>query len=171
MSTAPRTALDNRYSAPEAAATGWQATLEVIEKAELSWICTVRTDGRPHVTPLVAAWLDGALYFHTGANEQKYANLQANPHVVIVTGCSHWDRGVDVMVEGEAELVTDHDLLRRLAQAYAGKWDGRWQLQVSDGGFGNPDMEGLHSEVFRVTPATVYAHSKGDPFSATTHRF
>src|SRR5215831_8479222 len=104
MSAAPRTALDSRYSAPDANATGWTETLQVIEDSELAWICTVRNDGRPHVTPLVAAWLDGALYFHTGAKEQKYANLRANPHVVIITGCSHWDRGVDVMVEGEAEL-------------------------------------------------------------------
>jgi nitroimidazol reductase NimA-like FMN-containing flavoprotein (pyridoxamine 5'-phosphate oxidase superfamily) len=171
MSTPASTALDKRYSAADATATGWQETLQVIEDAELSWICTVRADGRPHVTPLVAAWLDGALYFHTGAKEQKYANLRANPRVVIITGCSHWDLGVDVMVEGEAELVTDGDLLRRLAQTYASKWDGRWQLQASDGGFRNPGMDGLHSEVFRVTPTTVHAHSKGDPFGATTHRF
>jgi general stress protein 26 len=170
MTTAPRTALDKRYSAPEATATGWQETLEVIERAEVSWICTVRADGRPHVTPLVAAWLDGALYFHTGAKEQKYANLQANPNVVIITGCSEWDRGVDVMLEGKAELVNDHDLLRRLAQVYAGKWDGRWQLEPSDGGLRHVGTE-MDSAVFQVTPATVYAHSKGEPFGATAHRF
>jgi hypothetical protein len=43
----------------------------------------------------------------------KFANLRANPHVVLTTGCSRWDRGLDV----------------------------------------------------------VFAHAKGDPFGATTHRF
>jgi hypothetical protein len=27
------------------------------------------------------------------------------------------------------------------------------------------------SEVFSVTPVKVFAHAKGDPFGATTHRF
>jgi len=32
--------------------------LEAISQGELFWISTVRADGRPHVTPLVAVWLD-----------------------------------------------------------------------------------------------------------------
>jgi Pyridoxamine 5'-phosphate oxidase len=78
----------------------------VLEAAELFWISTVRADGRPHVTPLVAAWLDGAIHFHTGADEQKAANLRANPHVVLTTGCNRWNEGLDVVVEGEAVRVS-----------------------------------------------------------------
>lgn len=51
--TTPVTALDPRYSDPAAAAITWRETREALEKAELSWISTVRPDGRPHVTPLV----------------------------------------------------------------------------------------------------------------------
>jgi hypothetical protein len=40
--------------------------------------------------------------FTTGAEDQKFANLRGNPRVVLTTGCNSWDRGVDVMVEGEA---------------------------------------------------------------------
>jgi len=32
-----------------------------LEKAEVFWLSTVRPDGRPHVTPMVSVWLDGAL--------------------------------------------------------------------------------------------------------------
>jgi len=42
-----------------------------LEDAELFWITTVRVDGRPHVTPLVAVWLDDAIHFATGAGEQQ----------------------------------------------------------------------------------------------------
>lgn len=35
----------------------------------------MRADGRPHVTPLVAVWLDGAPHFSTGPAEQKAVNL------------------------------------------------------------------------------------------------
>jgi Pyridoxamine 5'-phosphate oxidase len=61
--TTPRTELDTRFSGPGAQPTSWKDTLEAIEQAEIFWISTVRADGRPHVTPLVAVWLDGALHF------------------------------------------------------------------------------------------------------------
>ena len=44
----------------------------------MSALSTVRADGRPHVTPLVAVWLDGALYFCTGEGEQKERNIRRN---------------------------------------------------------------------------------------------
>jgi hypothetical protein len=137
----------------------------------LSWISTVRADGRPHVTPLVAVWVADALYFHTGAEEQKFANLRANPSVVLTTGCNRWDEGVDVVVEGTAVHITDEKLLTRVAEAFAGKWDGRWQLSVRDGRFYNRSAEDWPSEVFGVTPIRVFAHAKREPFGATTHKF
>jgi nitroimidazol reductase NimA-like FMN-containing flavoprotein (pyridoxamine 5'-phosphate oxidase superfamily) len=167
----PVTTLDQRYSDPDAVAAGWDETRRALETAELFWISTVRADGRPHATPLVAVWSDGAIHFHTGAEEQKLANLRANPHVVLTTGCNHWDRGLDVVVEGDAVQVTDEDTLRRLAAVWATKWDGRWQLEVGDGGFRSPGQNGHPSLVFTVTPVKIYAHAKGDPFGATTHRF
>ena len=115
----PDTTLDQRFSDPDAAAAGWDETRRVLEEAQLSWICTVRADGRPHLTPLVAVWLDGALYFCTGAGEQKAVNLRGNPHVLLLTGCHRWDEGLDVVAEGDAVQVTDDALLTRLAQAWA----------------------------------------------------
>lgn len=167
----PVTTLDQRYSDPAATATGWDETLRILRSAEMFWISTVRADGRPHVTPLVAVWLDDAIHFHTGSGEQKFANLRVNPQVVLTTGHSGWDSGIDVVVEGTAVAQTDQDTLRRLAQEWAEKWDGRWQLEVADGGFGDPGMNTVSSYVFTVTPTRVFAHAKGDPFGATTHRF
>src|SRR5580704_15357644 len=114
----PATEIDPRYSDPSAVATEWTETLRVIEAAELFWITTVRADGRPHVTPLVAVWLDGALHFCTGADEQKAVNLRASSFVVLATGCNSWEAGLDVVVEGEAAPVTDAGTLRRLAAAW-----------------------------------------------------
>jgi uncharacterized pyridoxamine 5'-phosphate oxidase family protein len=170
MST-PATTLDPRYSDAAARPTGWEETRELLETAELSWIATVRADGRPHVTPLVAVWLDGALYFHTGAEEQKFANLGANPHVALMTGCNRWDEGIDVVVEGLAVHVTDEKVLTRVAAAFAVKWDGRWQLAVRDGRFYNRTASDWPSELFEVQPAKVFAFAKGEHGGATTHRF
>jgi general stress protein 26 len=164
----PLTYLDARFSDTDAVATEWSETLRALESAELFWICTVRSDGRPHLTPRVAVWLEDALYFCTGETEQKYSNLRGNSSVLLVTGRNSWDHGLDVSVEGTAVPVTDDDLLQRLAQAWAAKWDGRWQWDVRDGAFRH--KEGGAIPVFRVVPSKVLAFGKGN-FSHTRHVF
>jgi general stress protein 26 len=167
---APVTMLDQQYSDPAAVAVEWEETQRVLAAAELFWLSTVRVDGRPHVTPVVAAWAEGALWFSTGTDEQKFANLRANPQVVLTTGCNRWDQGLDVVVEGDAVWVTDDAVLSRVAGAFAAKWDGRWQFTARDGRFrGSGSGDG--ATVFSVTPVKVFAHAKGDPFGATAHRF
>jgi nitroimidazol reductase NimA-like FMN-containing flavoprotein (pyridoxamine 5'-phosphate oxidase superfamily) len=160
--------LDARFSQPDAQPISWEVTREAIERAQLFWISTVRPDGRPHVTPLVAVWLDDALCFSTGPGEQKAHNLAANPQVVLTTGCNDWRSGVDVVVEGRAVRVTDTTRLQRLAQAWARKWDGRWQYDVGVDGFGHPGPDAV--EVYAVSPTKVLAFGKGT-FSHTRHRF
>jgi general stress protein 26 len=164
----PETKLDRRFSDPKAVATNWEETRRELEKAELFWISTVRTDGRPHVTPLVAVWLGDAIYFTTGPGEQKAVNLTANANVILTTGCNQWDRGLDIVVEGEAVQVTDDDLLERLAEAWKTKWDGQWQYQVSDGRFEHEG--GGAALVFSVAPTKIFACTKGT-FGQTRHRF
>ena len=168
--SAPATSI-TRFSDPRATATAWEETRSALEEAELFWLSTVRTDGRPHVTPVVAAWAERAIWFSTGAGEQKFANLQANPHVVMTTGCNRWDGGLDVVVEGEAVQITDDVVLRRIAGAFAAKWDGRWRWTARDGAFRDADSDGGEAMVFSVTPVKVFAHAKGDPFGETRHRF
>ena len=163
----PRTELDTRFSEPGAQPTSWEDTLEAIKQAEIFWISTVRTDDRPHVTPLVAVWLDDALHFSTGPDEQKARNLASNPRVALTTGANDWQSGLDVVVEGEAARLTDAQQLDRLAAAWAQKWDGRWHYEVSHDGFRHDAGTAL---VFAVRPAKVLAFTKG-PFSHTRHRF
>lgn len=174
----PLTELDERFSDPGTHATPWATTQEALETAQLFWITTVRADGRPHVTPLVAVWLDHTLHFCTGPTEQKALNLTSNPNVVLTTGCNQWDQGLDVMVEGQAQRVTDKDTLQRLAAAWATKWDGQWQFQVSDGGFTHTALDpgattsggnaGDFAVVFAVQPTKVLAFAKGS-FSHTRY--
>jgi general stress protein 26 len=167
VATEPVTELDTRFSDPVATASEWQQARQVLENAELFWITTVRADGRPHVTPLVAVWLDDAIHFSTGADEQKAVNLATNAHTILTTGCNHWDDGLDVVVEGDAERVTDDAALRRLAEAWTKKWDGRWHYEVRNGAFHHDAGEAL---VFAVAPTKVLAFGKG-LFTHTRHRF
>ena len=77
--TEPTPLLDDRFSQPGVPPTPRAAVEQVLVDAPLSWLTTVRADGRPHVTPLLAVWRDGAAYFCTGIGEQKAVNLRANP--------------------------------------------------------------------------------------------
>jgi general stress protein 26 len=164
----PETKLDTRFSDANAVAIDWDDTRQALDAAELFWITTVRRDGRPHVTPLVAVWLDEAIHFCTGPSEQKAVNLAHNPHVILTTGCNDWDHGFDIVVEGTAVRVTDNRQLRRLADAWTTKWDGRWDFKVGDGGFEHE--HGGQALVFAVEPTKVISFGKGT-FSQTRHRF
>jgi general stress protein 26 len=166
----PRTELDPRFSDPDTEPTSWRAAVEALESAQLAWITTVRSDGRPHVTPLVAIWHDDACYFTTGPTEQKAVNLHHSPAVAITTGCNDWDHGLDVVVEGNARRITDQPTLDALATAWATKWDGRWQFRVDPEGFrhdGDDDEHGI-AHVYEVQPTKVLAFGKR-PFTHTRH--
>jgi nitroimidazol reductase NimA-like FMN-containing flavoprotein (pyridoxamine 5'-phosphate oxidase superfamily) len=166
--TEPTSTLDARFSDPNAVATKWDETRHALETADIFWISTVRADGRPHTTPLVAVWMDDAIHFATGAGEQKACNLRVSPHVILTTGCNRWQEGLDVVVEGIAAEVHDEDILRRLAEVWATKWDGRWRWQVGDGAFRQGDGEA--AVIYSVAPDKVLAFGKGD-FSHTRHQF
>src|SRR3954469_9984056 len=102
MNVNPTAEIDTRFSDPDAGPTPWSEALGALERAELYWISTVRSDGRPHVTPLIGVVEDGTVHFCTGLREQKARNLEHNAQVALTTGENSWARGLDVVVEGSA---------------------------------------------------------------------
>ncbi|MGW7053413.1 pyridoxamine 5'-phosphate oxidase family protein [Streptomyces sp. NPDC054887] len=154
----PRTDLDSRYSEQDASATPWSEAVPRLARAELFWLTTVRPDGRPHVTPLLAVWQDEALYFCTGPAERKAKNLARNPHVVLTTGANTLREGFDLVVEGKAVRESDERRLRRLAAAYEEKYGPDWHFDVRDGAFYG---EGDRAVVFRVAPVAAFGFGKG----------
>jgi general stress protein 26 len=168
MARRPLTELDARYSSDGAAPTSWEEASARLEDAEVFWISTVRPDGRPHVTPLISVWLDGALHFCTGPDERKARNLERNPHCILTTGRNALGEGLDIVVEGEAERVEDDARLRRIADAYLSKYGDDWRFTVDDGAFAH---DGFTALVFEVLPKTAFGFRKGEEFSQTRWRF
>jgi general stress protein 26 len=153
--------LDSRYSSPGAEPESWTDIVDVLEHAEVFWFTTVRHDGRPHTTPLLAIWMDGAMYISTGEGEQKARNVRANPHCSLTTGCNALMSGFDVVVEGRASLEQDEVVLQRLVNRYQAKY--QWTFTVQNGAIvGDQDNVAI---VFRIDPAVVYGFGKGDPFT------
>jgi general stress protein 26 len=162
----PTAHLVEEFSDPDAAAVPWSEVVRVLESSEMFWLSTVRRDGRPHVAPLPAMWLDANLHFVTGAHEQKAKNIEANPHCALTTGTNSYRSGLDVVVEGTAERVTDNGTLARLARMWQDKID--WAFEVGDGVFLDTAAPGHAAPVYAVIPSKILAFRKA-PYSQTRY--
>lgn len=166
----PTTELDARYSSAlhprpgsaDVTATEWAEARRQLESAEIFWVSTVRPDGRLHVTPVLAAWHDGVLYFSTGADEQKARNLAGDGHCALTTGRNSLTEGLDLVVEGRAEPVADPAVLDEVIAAYEAKYGPH--ITSPEGpfhGIGEAFRTG-GVVVFAVTPATAYGFGRND---------
>ena len=164
----PIAELNGDFSEPSASARPWAEVVEVLDGAEMFWLSTVREDGRPHVVPMPAVWLDGMLHFCTGAAEQKAVNLRSNAQCVLSTGPNRFHEGLDVVVEGSAARVTGRERLEPLAAMWKSRLD--WDFDVADDGFRDPHSPTGEVLVFGVAPVKVLAFGKS-PYSQTRYRF
>ena len=133
----------------------WSRVSELLVASRNYWICTTRPDGRPHSAPVWGVWLDGTLYFSTGARSRKGRNLAADPRCVV-----HLEGEEAVILEGTAEKVTDLSLLRRFVDAYNPKY--QWNFSA----------EGLQSGgVYALRPRVAFSFREELAETATRWRF
>ncbi|MDF0531393.1 pyridoxamine 5'-phosphate oxidase family protein [Tsukamurella sp. 8F] len=165
--------LHSGFSSPGAVGTPWSEVEELLSHAEMFWIGTVRADGRPHVTPLPAMWLDDTMYFATGLEEQKGRNLTRNPSCTLTTGSNSYRSALDVVVEGRAVRVRDRAVLEQLAGMWLERLD--WPYDVDDDGFRHrsdgraPNVDTGSVPVFEVRPDKILSFSRGESFVQTRH--
>ncbi|WP_333744558.1 pyridoxamine 5'-phosphate oxidase family protein [Streptomyces ardesiacus] len=176
----PTTELDARYSsalrprpgADDVTAVPWAEAQRRLRAAEIFWAVTMRPGGGPHITPVIAAWHDGVLYFSTGPGEQKARNLAHNAHCALITGGNSLTEGFDLVVEGEAERVTDPAVLEEVIGAHEAKYGAH--ITSSEGtfhGMGDSLRSG-DAVMFAVAPVTAYGFGRDDGvYSHTRWRF
>src|SRR6201995_2242087 len=78
-----------------------------------TWLSTLNEDGRPHVTAVVAGWLDGTFWFQTGAGTRKGRNVARDPRCSVAVSV----RDADVVIEGNAARGNEPGAVARVAQA------------------------------------------------------
>jgi general stress protein 26 len=130
----------------------------------------VRQDGRPHVTPLLAIWALGAMWFTTGEHEQKARNLSANPHCALTSGTDSLT-GTDYVIEGTATLVTEQSTRQAVATAFEQAYG--WQLTREDGTWyqlGDAVRTGS-VQLYRVRPVKGFTFAAGNESSQTRYRW
>jgi Pyridoxamine 5'-phosphate oxidase len=129
---------------------------------------TVRPDGRPHSAALGGAWHDGDFYFQCGPDTRKARNIAANPACTLSASLE----GIDLVVEGDAERVTDTPTLEALAAVYR---KGGWPVEVDGDSFTAPFSAPSAGpppwHLFRLTPHTAFGVATAEPYGATRWRF
>jgi pyridoxine/pyridoxamine 5'-phosphate oxidase len=132
------------------------------------WLATVRPDGQPHVAAVGALWVDGVVYFTSGAGTRKSRNLAEEPRCVISVSLPD----LDLVIEGTAVKVTDAATLEDLARRYA---EQGWPASAIDGAltaeYSAPSAGPPPWNLYAVRPVTAFGVATGRPFGATRWRF
>jgi hypothetical protein len=93
---------------------------------QTSWLATVRPDGRPHLMPIIAFWIDDAFHFVVSEGTRKGRNLAADGRCVVATGSTTLP-SLDLVVEGHAERLDDAAAVKRIAEMLNGN---NWPLEA-----------------------------------------
>ena len=134
------------------------------------WLATINSDGSPHVTGIGALWTGGCFWFETGKRTRKGRNLARDPRCTLSVAA----REFDLVVDGEAALVTDPATVADLAARWAAEG---WPARTDDTGlaltaeFSAPSAGPPPWHVYRLTPRTATALGTTAPGGATRWRF
>jgi len=133
------------------------------------FVGTVRPDGRPHSAGVGAIWVDGDFYFETGASTRKGRNLARDPRCTLTLAL----RDFDLVVDGEAHLVTDPATVAELARL----WAEDWPCVVDESGtaltepFSAPSAGPPPWHVYRIDASGATALQTVEPGGATRWTF
>jgi hypothetical protein len=147
----------------------WELVRAVLADTRLYWLATVHPTGRPHVRPVLAVWVDGALYSTSTQASRKGRNLAADPRCTVTARTDT----MDVVLEGNATQVTDEVTLQQVAEAYRTKYG--WPVTVTgsafDAPYGAPTAGPSPYFPYEIMPATVFAFGTADEYSGRTTRY
>lgn len=111
----------------------------------ITWLTTVRPDGRPHTVPVWFLW-DGETILIFRATKVKVHELKQNPNVTLALDPSNNGNDI-VVVEGTAELVEDVNITATLP-AFAQKYEAL----LKEMGWTAESMAPNYPHAVRVTP-------------------
>jgi hypothetical protein len=144
------------------------AALAAPPDEDLTWFLgTVRPGGNPHAAGVGALYLDGDVWFTTSPAARKARNLAANPRCTFSVRV----KGIDVVLEGAAERVSDGPTLEKLAARYR---EGGWPVEVEGDAFTAPYSAPSAGpppwQLYRFRFDTVFGVATAEPYGATRWR-
>lgn len=133
------------------------------------WLATLDADGGPHVTGVGALWVDGTFWFETGETTRKGRNLARDPRCTLSVATHEFD----LVVEGDAVLVSDPAVVADMAV----RWAVDWPCHVDESGvaltaeFSAASAGPPPWRIYRITPRSATALQTVAPGGATRWRF
>jgi hypothetical protein len=127
------------------------------------WLTTTNADGSPHVRPVGVVSVGGTWYFSSGLGTRKSRNLARNSRCAVSIATHPFD----IVIEGQAERVTDAAELQAVAAAFAAEgWPARVSGDALTAEFSAPSAGPPPWHAYRVVPARVYALGTTEPYGA-----
>lgn len=124
--------------------------------------------GLPHAAGVGGVWHDGDMYFASGPGTRKSRDLDANPACTIAMRLE----GIDLVLEGSAERVTDGGTLEQLASLYrSGGWPAEVDGDSLTAPFSAPSAGPPPWHLYRFTVHTAVGVATAEPYGATRWRF
>lgn len=123
----------------------WKWAEDRLKKSRQFWIATTRRDGRPHVMPVWALWMDDCIYFSTGANTVKARNIAKDPRC---TMCAE-DAAEAVIVEGVVETERNVNTIRKYVPLY----EKKYKFKLGEMG---ENLIALKDPLFCLRPAVAF---------------
>jgi hypothetical protein len=123
----------------------WSWAEERLIRSHDYWCATTWPDGRPHVMPVWAVWLDDALWFSSAPTSRKARNLAHDPRCVLTTD----DALEPVVLEGVAAPVTELSVVETFTAAANAKYETDYAVDFY-----------VKNALFRVEPAWAFALSE-----------
>ncbi|HEV8280333.1 MAG TPA: pyridoxamine 5'-phosphate oxidase family protein [Candidatus Limnocylindrales bacterium] len=142
----------------QSATTSWEMARERLANPEhqrTSWLATTRPDGRPHLMPVITTWIDGAIHLVVGEGTRKGRNLVADDRCVIATSSTTLP-SLDIVIEGRADPLTDHDVVRHIAEVFTASG---WPLEAREDkvyGPNAPTAGPAPYTIFRLVPSKAF---------------
>ncbi|MEX2293275.1 MAG: pyridoxamine 5'-phosphate oxidase family protein [Acidimicrobiales bacterium] len=127
----------------------WTWANERLEHSHDYWLATTCSDGRPHIMPVWAVWRDGALWSSSALSSRKARNIAKDGRCSITTD----DALEPVVVEGEAEIIREPDLITTFLEAMNGKYGTSYEPNFLD-----PEV----NATIRITPEVVFGLTEDD---------
>ncbi len=131
-----------------------------------SWLTTTNPDGTSHVRPLGTVQVDGVLYFNSGPGTRKSRNIAADSRCVLSIATKRFD----LVVEGQAERVTDASELNTVVEAFRRNgWPAQVDGDALTAEYSAPSAGPPPWPVYRIDPAAVHAFGTDETGGATKY--
>jgi hypothetical protein len=153
-----------------AAPIDWEEAVRLFAGERSYWVATTGDEGRPHLRPVLAVYIDERIYSTTSPPARTGRNLTRRPSAALSARAP----AIDIVIEGRVTWIDDRQRLQRVGDAYRDKYG--WPVTVTDDSafdtpYGAPTAGPPPYRVYELTPTVAYAFGTGNSLAERSTRY